>query len=65
MNKKGPKKEKQSVFAPVCCTQKKISISLSATIDLQAFLLAALPAQALLSSGFFLIYTFIAVCEAV
>lgn len=33
-------------FASVCCTQKKISVLLSATTASQAFLLAALPAQA-------------------
>lgn len=64
MNQKGPEKQNQC-FASVCCAQKKISILLSATTVLQGFLLAALPAQALLSSRFFLIYTFTAVCEAV
>ena len=64
MNQKEPKKQ-NPCFASVCCTQKKISILLSATTVLQACLLAAQPAQALLSSRFFPIYTFTAVCEAV
>lgn len=63
--RKGQRKKQNLCFASVCCTQKKISVLLSATTVWQGFLLATLPAQALLSSRFILIYTFRAVSEAV
>lgn len=69
MKQKGPVKETESVpyirTQKCISTQKKISILLSATTVLQAFLMVALPAPALLSSLFVFISTLRAVCEAV